>query len=92
MLPRMSQENIDLVKSVIDASERGEMHEVFRHTIVEIEWRISDVRNEYTDLSPSIAAMSQRMRGRASGIEQEWIPTPKTGRSTTGRWSASSSS
>ncbi len=103
----MSQENIDLVKRLIDASERGEMDEVFGGYDPEIEWSISDVRTEFTDFEPVyrghegvrrfwrtwaeawevfsfeyvefidagdtvVSVLNQRMRGRMSGIEQEW--------------------
>ena len=102
----MSQENVDLVRSVIDASERGEMEEVFAAYDPEIEWRFSELWGVITDFEPVyrghegirrfwrnfaqawetpsfeyeefidagdtvVSVLSQRVRGRASGIEQE---------------------
>jgi ketosteroid isomerase-like protein len=103
----MSQENIDLVRSVIDASQRGEMDEVFAAYDPEIEWRISALPAPISDFEPVyrghegirkfwrtwteawetpsfeyeefidagdtvVSVLSQRMRGRTSGIEQDW--------------------
>ena len=104
----MSQENVELVRSVIDAHERGDFATVFAAYDPEIEWRTgggltapwSDfepvyhghegVRNfwrtwfaawervdfeyeEFIDAGDRVVTiLSQRMRGRTSGIELEW--------------------
>lgn len=103
----MSQEDIDLVRSVIDASERGEMDKVFAAYDPEIEWHISALLTRLSDLEPVyrghegvrrfwrtwaeawetpsfeyeefidagdtvVTILSQRVRGRASGVQQQW--------------------
>jgi ketosteroid isomerase-like protein len=103
----VSQENIELVRAVIAASQRGEMDKVFAAYDPEIEWRISELPTPITDFEPVyrghegirrfwrtwaeawetpnfeyeefidagdtvVSILSQRMRGRTSGIELEW--------------------
>ena len=104
----MSQENVELVRRVIEASRRGDMDAVFAAYDPEIEWDISHLPNPVADFEPLyhghdgvrqfwrtwadawetptfdyeefidagdtvVSILSQRMRGRASGIEQEWL-------------------
>jgi ketosteroid isomerase-like protein len=103
----MSQENVELVREVIEASQRGEMDKVFAVYDPEIEWRISELPTRAPDSEPVyrghegirtfwrtwaeafetpsfdyeefidagdtvVSVLSQRVRGRTSGIEQEW--------------------
>lgn len=104
----MSRENIEVVRRVIEASERGEMDKVFAAYDPEIEWRISGLPTtgasdfepvyrghegirrfwrtwaeawetpdfeyeEFIDAGDTVVSvLTQRMRGRASGIELEW--------------------
>ena len=103
----MSKENVDLVRGVIEASQRGEMTAVFAAYDPNIEWYIREVAPPITDFEPVyrghegirefwrkwadaweapafeyeefidaghtvVSVLSQRVRGRASGIAQEW--------------------
>jgi ketosteroid isomerase-like protein len=103
----MSQENVKLVREVIEASQRGEMERVFDAYDPDIEWRISALPTRAPDSEPVyrghegvrafwrawaeafetpsfdyeefidagdtvVSILSQRVRGRTSGIEQEW--------------------
>jgi ketosteroid isomerase-like protein len=103
----MSGENIELVRGVIDAHDRGDFATVFAAYDPEIEWHIERVGplapdsepvyhghdgvrafwrvwfaaweradfeyEEFIDAGDSvITILSQRVRGRASGVELEW--------------------
>ena len=104
----MSRENVELVRAVIEASQRGEMDKVFAAYDPEVEWcvgegarptPISDFEpvyrghdgirqfwrtwaeawetptfeyEEFVDAGETVVSvLSQRVRGRASGIQQE---------------------
>jgi ketosteroid isomerase-like protein len=103
----MSQEHVDLVRGVIEASERGDMDAVFAAYDPEIEWDISALPLVAPGLEPAyrghggvrsfwrtwfeafeasfdyeefidrgdtvVTILSQRVRGRVSGIEQDWL-------------------
>jgi ketosteroid isomerase-like protein len=103
----MSGENIELVRGVIDAHDRGDFATVFAAYDPEIEWHIERVGPLAPDSEPVyhghdgvrafwrvwfaaweradfeyeefidagdcvITILSQRVRGRASGVELEW--------------------
>jgi ketosteroid isomerase-like protein len=103
----VSQENVEIVRSIIDAHERGDFDAVFAGYDSEIEWhlspvfaRVSDFESvyyghegvrafwrtwfaaweradfeyeEFIDTGDSVVTiLSQRVRGRTSGIELEW--------------------
>ena len=103
----MSQENVDLVRALIEASKRGEMDKVFALYHPDIEWSISELPMRGPDFEPVyrghegirtfwrtwaeafetpsfdyeefidagdtvVSVLTQRVRGRASGIEQVW--------------------
>ncbi|HEY7150923.1 MAG TPA: nuclear transport factor 2 family protein [Solirubrobacterales bacterium] len=102
----MSEENVELVRKVIEAHERGDFEAVFAAYHPDIEWQLTrlpyaadfepvyhgheGVRTfwrtwfaawetvsfefeEFHDAGDSVVAiLSQRMRGRTSGLELEW--------------------
>ena len=104
----MSRQNVELVRAVIDAHERGDFEAVFAAYDPEIEWHTGDrqaagrsdfepvyhghegVRTfwrtwfaawetasfeyeEFIDAGEHVVTiLSQRMRGRASGVELDW--------------------
>jgi ketosteroid isomerase-like protein len=103
----VSVRNVDLVRSVIDAHERGDYEAVFAAYDPEIEWDVtgtqvpvSDVKTishghdgirafwrhwfetweavtfeyeEFIDAGDDVVGvLTQRMRGRASGLDVEW--------------------
>ena len=100
-------ENVELVRAIVEASKRGEMHKVFAVYDSDIEWSIGELPmrgpdfervyrghegirtfwrtwaeafetpsfdyEEFIDAGDTVVSvLSQRVRGRASGIEQEW--------------------
>lgn len=104
----MSEQNVELVREVIAAYERGAMEKVFAAYDTAIEWDIGAVQMTITDFEPVyrghdgvrrfwhtwlaawevtsfeyeefieagdtvVSILSQRMKGRASGIEQDWV-------------------
>ena len=103
----MSQENVEIVRGIIDAHERGDFDAVFAKYDPEIEWHLSPVFARASDFDPVyyghegvrafwrqwfsawqradfeyeefidagdsvVTILTQRVRGRTSGIELEW--------------------
>ena len=103
----MSRENVEVVRKVIAAHERGDFDGVFAAYDPAIEWHISRVEAPASDFDPVyhghdgvrafwrqwfaawetvafeyeefidaddsvVSILSQRMRGRTSGVELEW--------------------
>jgi ketosteroid isomerase-like protein len=103
----MSQENVEIVRRVIEAHDGGDFAAVFAAYDQEIEWHIARVAPPMTDFEPVyhghegvrdfwrqwlaawetasfeyedfieagdsvVTILSQRMRGRRSGVELEW--------------------
>jgi hypothetical protein len=50
----MSQEHIELMRGVIEASERGEMEKAFAALDPEIEWHIGQVSMPIMDFKPCL--------------------------------------
>jgi ketosteroid isomerase-like protein len=107
ILASVSRENIELVRRVNEAHERGDFAAVFAAYDQEIEWHVARVASAVVGFDPLyvghdgvrsfwrqwfsawqttsfefeelidagdqvVVVMSQRMRGRTSGIELEW--------------------
>jgi ketosteroid isomerase-like protein len=102
----MSRENVEIVRKVIEAHDRGDFDTVFAAYDPRIEWRLAETMavsdfgalyrghegvrafwrqwfaawqtvsfeyEEFIDAGQSVVTiLSQRMRGRTSGIELEW--------------------
>ena len=103
----MSQENVEVVRGIIDSHERGDFDAVFAEYDPEIEWHLSGVFARVSDFDPVyyghagvrsfwrqwfaaweradfeyeefidagdsvVTILTQRVRGRTSGIELEW--------------------
>ena len=103
----MSQENVEIVRGIIDAHERGDFDAVFAEYDPEIEWHLSPLFARASDFDPVyyghegvrtfwrqwfaaweradfeyeefidagdsvVTILTQRVRGRTSGIELEW--------------------
>ena len=103
----MSHENVEIVRGVIEAHERGDVASVFAAYDPEIEWHVGRVAAEASDFEPVyhghdgirafwrvwfaawekasfeyeefidagdsvVSILSQRVRGRTSGVELEW--------------------
>ncbi len=103
----MSRENVEVVRRVIEAHDRGDVAAVFAAYDPEIEWHIGAVAASMADLDPVyhghegvrafwrqwfaaweiasfeyeefidagdnvVTVLTQRTRGRASGVELEW--------------------
>ena len=103
----MSEDNVELVRKVIEAHERGDFDAVFAAYDPAIEWHIGGLEMPASDFEPVyhghdgvrafwrewfaawetasfeyeefldagesvVTILSQRMRGRTSGVELEW--------------------
>jgi ketosteroid isomerase-like protein len=60
----MSQENVELVQDVVEASQRGEMDKVFAAYDPEIEWRIDEL--------PTVAPDSEPVYHGHEGVRRFW--------------------
>ena len=109
----MGRENVDFVRAVIEAHDRGDFDAVFAAYDPEIEWHIARVAGPIGDFDPVyrghagvkafwrqwldawevatfeyeefidagdsvVSILSQRMRGRTSGVELEWTSYAQT--------------
>jgi ketosteroid isomerase-like protein len=104
----MSEENVEVVRRIVDAHQRGDFATVYAAYDPAIEWRTGDARAaQWSDFEPVyhghegvrtfwrtwfaawetvdfeyeefidagdqvLSILSQRMRGRTSGVELEW--------------------